>query len=168
MASRESLPSVDAWTRARERYTQDLSDQEQKLYAEATAESIFYDASAAEKTHRAGSSARYFATEKLRPLADAIEAYGKAIDVYANTYSLVLCPLWGSIRVVLHVSTLHRSPMNAKDLDGARGDASRSWQGVFVVVIELISYNAIDELEDMLLNLTHLLLDRTRIWRILR
>ena len=97
------LPSVDAWTRARDRYTEDLSGQERDLYNKATIDNIFYDASAAEKTHRANSSTRRFATQRLGPLLDAIAEYGKAIDVYANTSPLVLCPLWGSIRVVLHV-----------------------------------------------------------------
>ena len=97
------LATVDAWTRARDRYTEDLSDEERDLYNKATIENIFYDASAAEKTHQAKSSTRQFATQRLGPLLYAIAEYGKAIDVFANTSPLVLCPLWGSIRVVLHV-----------------------------------------------------------------
>ena len=103
MALPSTLPSIDAWTRARDRYTEDLSDQERDLYDKATIDNIFYDASAAEKTHRAKSSTRRFTTQRLRPLLDAVAEYGKAMDVYANTSPLVLCPLWGSIRVVLHV-----------------------------------------------------------------
>ena len=60
------LPLTDAWTRARERYTEDLSAQEQELYSKATIESIFYEASAAEKAHRATSSVRRFVTEKAK------------------------------------------------------------------------------------------------------
>lgn len=97
------LPSADAWTRARDRYTEDLSDQERELYNKATIDNIFYDASAAEKIHRATSSTRKFVSQRLGPLLDGIAEYGKAIDVYANTSPLVLCPLWGSIRVILHV-----------------------------------------------------------------
>ena len=100
-----AIPSIDAWTRARERFTEDLSLEEKELYSEATANSVFYRASAAEKTHKANSSSRRFATEKLRPLVGAIVEYGKALDVYANAYPLVLSPLWGSLRVVLHVGT---------------------------------------------------------------
>jgi hypothetical protein len=37
-------------------------------------------------------------------LVDAIDDYGKALDVYSNTYGLVMSPLWGSLRIVLHVS----------------------------------------------------------------
>ena len=102
MSVSPAIPLIDAWTRARERYVEDLSEEEREIY-KAPPESIFYDASAAEKTHRAHSASRRFATEKLKPLVGAIEEYGKAIDVYANAYALILCPLWGSIRVVLHV-----------------------------------------------------------------
>lgn len=103
MSVSPAIPSIDAWTRARERYVEDLSEEEREIYSKASTERIFYDASAAEKTHKANSSSRRFATQKLKPLVDAIEEYGKALDVYANAYALVLCPLWGSIRVVLHV-----------------------------------------------------------------
>ena len=98
----EPLPLADAWARARDRYTEDLSDSERELYSNATAESIISEASAAEETHRAGSSVRKL-EQKLKPFVRAIEAYGGAIDVYANSFSMVLCPLWGSIRVVLYV-----------------------------------------------------------------
>ena len=105
MSAPYAIPSIDAWTRAHERFTEDLSLEEKELYSKATANSVFYEASAAEKAHKANSSSRKFATEKLRPLVSAIVEYGKALDVYANAYPLVLSPLWGSIRVVLHVST---------------------------------------------------------------
>ena len=99
------IPAIDAWIRARERFTKDLSLEEKELYSKATANSVFYGASAAERTHKANSSSRRFASEKLRPLVGAIVEFSKALDVYANAYPLVLSPLWGSIRVVLHVST---------------------------------------------------------------
>lgn len=34
---------------------------------------------------------------------DAVEDYSKAMDVFANS-SAILCPLWGSVRILLHVS----------------------------------------------------------------
>ena len=103
MSVSPTIPSIDAWTRARERYVEDLSEDEREIYSKASPENIFYDASAAEKTHRAFSSSRRFVTEKLKPIVGAIEEYGRALDVYANAYALILCPLWGSIRIVLHV-----------------------------------------------------------------
>ncbi|KAI4235659.1 MAG: hypothetical protein LQ349_003012 [Xanthoria aureola] len=98
------VPHKDAWTRARDRYIEDLNEEERALYATASPESIFYDASAAEKVHASSSSGIKIA-DKLAPLIAAIEQYSKALDVYANAYPLVLSPLWGSIRIVLHLAS---------------------------------------------------------------
>ena len=92
----------DAWTRARDRFIEDLTEDEKRVYFQATPETIFYDASAAEKVNVSTSKSRS-ALKKLQPLVEAIEQYGKALDVYANTYPLVMSPLWGSLRIVLHV-----------------------------------------------------------------
>ena len=97
-----ALPHQDAWTRARDRYTEDLTEEEKTMFIEASVEKVFYDASVAEKKHAASSKTREFSS-KLDPLVSAIEQYGEAIDVYSNAYPLALCPLWGSVRVVLHV-----------------------------------------------------------------
>ena len=99
-------PTVNAWVRARGRYIEDLTDEEKRLFAKgskATLEATLYDASAAEKSHRASSGGRKFTSRILLPLIDAIEQYGEALDVYANASSTILCPLWGSVRVVMHV-----------------------------------------------------------------
>lgn len=63
---------------------------------------LFYDASVAEKRHGASSTSRGL-MNKLQPFIAAIEQYGQALDVYANTFPLALSPLWGSIRVLLLV-----------------------------------------------------------------
>lgn len=97
------LSSEDAWTRARERYVEDLSEEEAIIYQDASLETIFYDASAAEKRHGSTSGTRRY-MESLQPLVDAVDQYGKALDVYANTYALVMSPIWGSIRVALHLA----------------------------------------------------------------
>ena len=78
----------DAWTRARNRFIEDLSPDEQRLYFQATPASIFYDASAAEKVHGATSTSRK-ALKNIQPFVEAIEQYGNALDVFANTYPLV-------------------------------------------------------------------------------
>ncbi|KAL8818330.1 MAG: hypothetical protein Q9223_003017 [Gallowayella weberi] len=97
------IPHKDAWTRARDRFVEDLSAEERVLYKDASPETILYAASAAEKNHRSSSTSVMMAN-KLKPLIAAIEQYDKALDVYANAYPLVLSPLWGSIRVVLHLA----------------------------------------------------------------
>ena len=96
------LPHQDAWTRARDRYAEDLTAEEKPMFNEASIEKLFYDASVAEKKHAASSKTRDL-WNKLEPLVAAIEQYGEAIDIYSNAYPLALCPLWGSVRVVLHV-----------------------------------------------------------------
>ncbi|KAL8949232.1 MAG: hypothetical protein Q9222_004640 [Ikaeria aurantiellina] len=98
-----TIPHKDAWTIARDRFVEDLSEEEGKLYETASPESIFYSASVAEKTHASSSGSRSLAA-KLGPLIAAIDQYGMALDVYANTYHLLLCPLWGSIRIILHLA----------------------------------------------------------------
>lgn len=75
------------------------------MYFRASPESLLEDASAAEKSHRTKSTTRSV-MEKLQPIVAAIEQYGQAIDVYSNTYSLALGPIWGSIKILLHVSFL--------------------------------------------------------------
>lgn len=96
------LPSQDAWIRAKNRYIQDLTLEENQIYLRTSPEMIFYDASAAEKRHGASSTSRGL-MNKLQPFVAAIEQYGQALDVYSNAHSLALSPLWGSIRVVLLV-----------------------------------------------------------------
>ena len=97
------IPSINAWILARDRYIEDLTEDEKRIYSTATLENLYYDASAAEKTHRATSSSRAFVS-KLQPLCAAIEQYGEAIDTIANASAIILCPLWGSVRVVLHLA----------------------------------------------------------------
>lgn len=117
MKPRIESPSVDAWTAARERYIEDLSEEELVLFnkgSKATLEATLYDASAAEKLHRASGFSRHFTSELLLPFIDAIEQYSEALDVYANASPLILCPLWGSVRVILHVRVHMLPPFRAK------------------------------------------------------
>ena len=97
------FPLQDAWTRARNRYVEDLSEEEKHIYYQASLERICYDASASKKTHAVSGTARN-AIKKIQPLVEAIQQYGQALDVYTNTYPLVIAPLWDSIRLLLHVS----------------------------------------------------------------
>lgn len=100
MASHLSYP--DAWTRAKSRYVEDLTHAEKQFYMQASPETIFYDASAAEKRHEASSTSRRL-MHKLQPFVAAIEQYGQALDVYSNASPLAMSLVWGSIRVLLLV-----------------------------------------------------------------
>ena len=101
MAARVFAP--DAWSRARDRFVEDLTDAEKPVYFQASAETILYDASAADKIHKEESTSRTIVT-KIQPFVEAVEQYGEAMDIYSSTYPLVMGPLWGSIRVVILVS----------------------------------------------------------------
>ncbi|KAH7360225.1 hypothetical protein BKA65DRAFT_180824 [Rhexocercosporidium sp. MPI-PUGE-AT-0058] len=94
----------DAWEQARTRYMQDLSPKEKEIFANATLDNIFHSARDAFLAHESSSSSRTFIT-KLQPLIESIAQYGSALDVISNAASLVLCPLWGSLRVILHLAS---------------------------------------------------------------
>lgn len=101
---RTSLPiPTQPWEAAKSRFLDGLSPEETKRFNDATLENLFYDASAAQKKH-AHNSKTWLRQERLSSLVDAIDDYGKALDVFANTYGLILSPIWGSLRVILHVS----------------------------------------------------------------
>jgi hypothetical protein len=80
-----------------------LSPDEIVLFqATKTAESLLQEVETANIEHKDASSSRKAGTTLL-PFIAGIEQYGQAIDVFANSNDL-LCPIWGSIRIILHVS----------------------------------------------------------------
>ncbi|OCK88077.1 uncharacterized protein K441DRAFT_328825 [Cenococcum geophilum 1.58] len=93
----------DPWSLACSRYMEDLDEEEKKLFETASLDNLFRSASAAQKHHEEQSKARAM-SRKLEPFVSAICQYGEALDVYSNTYSLAMAPLWGSIRVLLHIA----------------------------------------------------------------
>ena len=94
----------DAWIRAQAQYCEDLNEKEQRMFFRASPESLLDDAITAEKSHAMNSTTRSV-MEKLQPFVAAIVQYGDAVDVYSSTYPLALGPIWGSIKVLLHVCT---------------------------------------------------------------
>jgi hypothetical protein len=109
MAAKQTLASpTDPWSLARNCYIEDLSEEEKKLFANASLENLFYSASVAQKEYEEKSKSRALYT-RLEPFIAAIDQYAAALDVYSNSCSLIMSPLWGSIRVLLHVKfTLYR------------------------------------------------------------
>lgn len=93
---------IDPWKAAHAAYMKDLNAEEQALFATATLDNLLASTNTAQKQHQDESKSRYV-FNKLQPLVDAIDQFGRALDVYASTYSLAMAPLWGSIRVLLHV-----------------------------------------------------------------
>lgn len=86
------MANTDLWEAARALYMKDLSGEEQKLFETATAESLLNSVIAAQKDHEEKSHSRHF-SEKLKPLVNAVSQYGRALDAYANTYSVAMAPL---------------------------------------------------------------------------
>jgi len=107
-AIRTSLPiPTQPWKLAKQKFCQGLSLQEARRYEAATPENLFCDASCAQRQQSRGSRV-WRLQERLFPLIDSIEEYGKAMDVFVNTCPLIMSPLWGSIRVILLVGEQHR------------------------------------------------------------
>lgn len=102
----EPQEPLDAWKIAKARFQHGLSAEEQALFESATIENIFYSASNVQRKDESNSKTRS-ALEKMRPLLGALEDYGKALDTYTQTAPLYLAPIWGSIRVVMALASLH-------------------------------------------------------------
>ncbi|KAG7006857.1 hypothetical protein G7Y79_00012g031930 [Physcia stellaris] len=81
-------PTPDAWTRARDRFTEDLDEEEKRLYFTATPETLLYEISAKEKIHGEQSKSRHLISS-IQPFIDSIDHFGKALDVFTNTYPLL-------------------------------------------------------------------------------
>ncbi|KAI4128883.1 MAG: hypothetical protein LQ338_002513 [Usnochroma carphineum] len=82
-----------------------LSPDEKELFKASTvAEQLLEEVKTAEKVHKDKSISRRV-SQALKPFVAGINQYGKALDVISNASSTVLCPVWGSIRVVLHLAS---------------------------------------------------------------
>lgn len=96
------MSEIDPWEAARAQFVNDLSAEEHKLFETTTLDNLLESTIAAEQGHQQQSYSRRV-SKKLEPLVDAIAQYGKVLDVFSSTYSIAMAPLWGSIRVLLHV-----------------------------------------------------------------
>jgi hypothetical protein len=90
---------TDPWIRACEQYTSDLNDEERRLFEHATLENILLISIEVQERHQQHSQSRAV-MKRLKPLLSAIEDFGAAFDVFSNTYSIALAPLWGGLRVI--------------------------------------------------------------------
>ncbi|KAL9051027.1 MAG: hypothetical protein Q9206_004856 [Seirophora lacunosa] len=81
-----------------------LSPNEKELYKATTfAEQLLDEVKRADQIHKDKSISRRV-SQALKPFLAGIDQYGKALDVISNASSMVLCPIWGSIRIVLHLA----------------------------------------------------------------
>ena len=85
-------------------FIKDLTPDEKRLLGAANlSDAILQDAVELDKRHKGKSSGRKVA-QKLKPLIDGINQYGAALDVLSNSSSVFVCPIWGSMRVILHLA----------------------------------------------------------------
>ena len=85
---------------------EDLTEEEKRLFTSAPPQNLLVGAQSAYEKYDSNSKLR--AAEKtLAPLVAVISGYASAWDVLSNAYSLVLSPLWVSIRIVLQVESYH-------------------------------------------------------------
>lgn len=85
-------------------FFESLSDDERALFqVTKVATELVSEVTEADRRHMDKSELRARA-EKALPFIAGIEQYGKCMDVFANS-SDVLSPIWGGIRVILHVSS---------------------------------------------------------------
>lgn len=99
-----SIPT-EPWERAKARFIEGLSDAQRSSFESATLENIYYQADVIHRGHQQ-TSKLHACRQKLRPLLDTLDAYGKGLDVISNTgaVSMVMAPLWGSMRVALQIA----------------------------------------------------------------
>jgi len=106
---RAPLPfSTKPWETAKRRFLDGLAPEQRTLFTEAKLDNLFYTANATYHQHAEDSKLRKI-QQKLQPLISSVEEYGRAIDVFAQMSTLVLSPIWGCIRVALHVSLQYHS-----------------------------------------------------------
>jgi fungal STAND N-terminal Goodbye domain len=103
MATATSTTSnSDPWILAKERYLEGLEPYEKTLFHEATLENFYYGTSNLERDNRNSKTRKII--QKLQPLVEKVEDFGKALDVYANIAPTYISPIWGSIRVLIVVA----------------------------------------------------------------
>ncbi|KAI9857208.1 MAG: hypothetical protein M1813_008570 [Trichoglossum hirsutum] len=74
---------TNPWLLARDRYMEDLNDEEKEVFATASLENLLHSASAAQKEHENSRSRAL--SRRLEPFVAAISQYGKALDL-ANAF----------------------------------------------------------------------------------
>ncbi|KAL9627542.1 MAG: hypothetical protein Q9204_006493, partial [Flavoplaca sp. TL-2023a] len=86
-------------------FLQTLSPNEKELFKATTiTELLLEEVKAAEKIHK-DKSISSKVSQALKPLVQGVEQYGAALDVISNASSQFLCPVWGSMRVILHLAS---------------------------------------------------------------
>lgn len=103
----ESLEVLDAWTsmKTRELSSPDLSDEERCFLKFSTADDVVSELQRLDAEQADSSRGRQY-LQRLQPLTRFLEKFGQALDLFAQADAHgVLSLVWGSLRVVLVVSS---------------------------------------------------------------
>ncbi|KAK4194345.1 ankyrin repeat-containing domain protein [Triangularia verruculosa] len=96
-----SIKSLDA--DCIKRFTADLTTDERRLFeTSAAVKTLVSELRSIGTTHKQQSKSRRVG-EALLPFIDGLETYGNGLSILANG-SDILCPLWGSLRIVLDLA----------------------------------------------------------------
>jgi hypothetical protein len=94
---------MDDWNAAVEEFSKNLDPEDRKYPMNSKPHDVVNDVVQFEKSHHKSSTARHMSA-KIQPMVSAINDYGRALDVLANS-SAIIPPLWGSLRVLILVSS---------------------------------------------------------------
>lgn len=105
---------MEAFREAREQFLSGLQPADKELFDNCdNPETLLIEIQKIEDRHRHHSNARKV-VEKITPFVQHVEKYGKALDVFSNAKSGILCPIWGATRIILEVKPKRHSP----DMEG--------------------------------------------------
>ena len=104
--TRSAVPA-DPWEAAQSRFLESISEEEKQCFRKANASNLYRFTDVTVKKHISETKMQEVA-RKLQPLTNALESFEKLINMTPNGASAVMGPLWGSIRVLLRVSSPYR------------------------------------------------------------
>lgn len=155
--------SLEPWTNAKNRFLDSLPDDaDRQIFQEASLENLFYTASAGFQHHEFTSKIAK-ARKKLKPVLESLDGYSKALDVLSQSSASILCPLWGSLRIVLHLALSYEKYYDKIiDMYDRIGDLLprfRSYQALFPTHPQLLAY-----LTDAYLEIVKFSYDASRVF----
>jgi hypothetical protein len=102
MSATQQLPDAQQMDSSAREFAQSLTPEEKQLFeASRLATALLAEVADVDQAHKQASRTRNHSAAILSFVA-GIDQYGKCLDVFANANEM-LCPIWGGIRVILHV-----------------------------------------------------------------
>ena len=96
----------EPWGVAAEGFLEDLEEEERERFYKATLSNLFPSIDAAHHSTHNNEIRWQAASRRLNTFLSGIEDFAKAIGLFEHAISTIISPIWGSVRVVLHVSLL--------------------------------------------------------------